>query len=368
MSLSTPPKEDEFEISIIGPGRGECILLHLGDNEWCVVDSCTAKGSSESVAIEYLNGFVNGAANRVRLVVATHWHDDHIRGLASILRQAPTASFYCSAAVQSENVLKLLTVAKVDPGRSGVDEFAAILGVIGQRPQAGRFPAPKLATENRKLDLPITGRHFASSVTALSPSDTAVAIAHAEIAKLLPQSGEPQRRVPDLPINHTSVALWVEAGPLRALLGADLEHTELAGEGWMAVLACHGDRNKAVLFKVPHHGSRNADCPEVWKRMLATNPLAVVTPFSSSRLPGESDLRRLRTRTDSLYCTAERPASTPRRDTVVEKMMRREVSERRVIDGLPGHVRVRWSPGNAAPNAVELFHGAYKVPDLAAAR
>jgi hypothetical protein len=44
---------------IIGPGPGECIVLHLGDNEWCIVDSCLPHGSSEPAAVEYLKSLGN---------------------------------------------------------------------------------------------------------------------------------------------------------------------------------------------------------------------------------------------------------------------------------------------------------------------
>lgn len=231
MSLAVPPGIDEFEVSVIGPGRGECVLLHLGDNEWCIVDSCIARGHSESVAIDYLNGFRNGALERVRLIVATHWHDDHIRGLASVLRRVPDASFFCSAALQQEIFFDLVgTVASGVQGRTGVDEFASILNLIGQTVER-RIATPKWAIENRKLlDLSEGDRRFPAAITALSPSDTTFALAYAEIAQLLPKPGEIQRRITNLSPNHTSVVLWVEAGPVRALLGADLLHSDRAGK------------------------------------------------------------------------------------------------------------------------------------------
>jgi hypothetical protein len=369
---STPPNADEFEISIIGPGRGECVLLHLGNNEWCIVDSCIASGRSESVASEYLSGFANGAVEGIRLVVATHWHDDHIRGIASILRQVPSAGFYCSAALDTAIFFELVgLVATGVQTQSGVDEFARILGLITERAgPSGRFPTPKWAIENRKLlHLPTNGRRFPVTVTALSPSDSTLALALAEISKLLPKTGDTQRRIPNLTPNHSSVALWIEVGPVRALLGADLLHSAHMGEGWTAVLANHQDPNLAAFFKVPHHGSENADCPDVWNRMLIENSIAVVTPFSSgTALPKKSDLRRLSERTTNLYCTAEGKGKTPRRENVVEKIMRRQVKARRVIEGRPGHVRVRWSLAAPAVPTIDLFNGAHlvKCDELAA--
>jgi hypothetical protein len=369
MTRSIPPKSDELEISIIGPGRGECILVHLGNNEWCIADSCIARTSNEAVALEYLRGFQNGALEGVKLIVATHWHDDHIRGLASILRQVPNARFGCSSALKTDEFMALVgTVPATVQGRSGVDELASILELLVTNRAPGKpkeLVAPLFAIENRRLILltPGKGRSFPASVTALSPSDGAVKLALAEIANLIPRPGETQRRIINRSPNHASVVLWIEAGERRALLGADLEQTNRAGEGWIAVLTCHQDSAPAAVFKVPHHGSQNADCPDVWSKMLVGSPIAVVTPFTGgTRLPRQTDLDRLSARTTHLYCTSMGPGKPPSRDPVVEKTARRIVSERRVIEGKPGHVRVRCSvtDGTSAP-VVEVFNGAYRV-------
>jgi Metallo-beta-lactamase superfamily len=367
VSFSTPPGADEFEISIIGPGRGECVLIHLGDNEWCIVDSCVGRGRSESAAVDYLSSFGNGALERVRMVVATHWHDDHIRGLASILEKIPTASFFCSQALDSDNFFTLVgAAASAVQGRSGVGEFASILGLIAQNAptkKARILATPRWAIQDRTL-LHISGGGRRSPVTikALSPSDATVTQAFVNIAHLLPKTGEIQRRITNVSPNRTSVVLWIEVGPLRALLGADLEHTDDPGQGWTAVLESHYEPRSATFFKVPHHGSKNADCPEVWRRMLVENPIALVTPFTGARLPRGSDLTRLSGRTTNLYCTVEGTGGAPKRDAVVEKTMRRQVKGRRIIEGQPGHVRVRRSltVPDAGP-VVDLFHGAYKI-------
>ena len=48
--------EDEIEVSVFGPGKGECIVLHVGSGRWVVVDSCIEPGDSWSVAERYLRG------------------------------------------------------------------------------------------------------------------------------------------------------------------------------------------------------------------------------------------------------------------------------------------------------------------------
>lgn len=370
MNRETPPANDEFEISVIGPGRGECIVLHLGDNVWCIVDSCVSRGQSESVAIEYLDGFKNGALDGVKLVVATHWHDDHVRGLTSILKRVPKAEFYYSAALRVPQFIQLVRTYQVaDPAGSGTKEFGTILQELEkqQNPNAqNRINPPKQAVENRRLlSLQGNGRSFPAAVTALSPSDATHALATLEFARLLPKPGQSQRRITGFEQNHTSVVLLVEAGPVTALLGADLLHTLAQNEGWNAVLACHANHHnqkRASFFKVPHHGSENADCPEVWTRLLTNNSIAVVTPFVAGvRLPKSSDLKRIGARTDELYCTTSGTGTPPKRDSVVERFMRQQITGRRLLEGLPGHVRVRWPSGQTMPNVVERFNGAFKV-------
>lgn len=341
--------------------------MHLGDNDWCIVDSCIPRSRAEPAAIEYLNSFGTGALEKVKVIVATHWHDDHIRGLASILQCASEASFYCSMALGTGEFLKLVAIAEVSlPGNSGVEEFASILEILMQRRESTskKLVTPKYALENRKLlDLSGNARSFSARVTALSPSDGTVKLALDEIAQLLPRPGEPQRRIVNRSPNHASVVLWIEAGDKRVLLGADLEHTNRQGEGWLAVLASHQDNLPAQLFKVPHHGSANADCASVWSTMLTNNPIAIITPFSAAvRLPRESDLRRVSARTNNLYCTAASLGRAPRREPIVEKRMKEVVTQRQVITGQAGHVRVRWSmPDKSAQPQIEVFNGAYQV-------
>jgi hypothetical protein len=357
---TVPPRPDEFEISIFGPGKGECILIHLGNNEWCVVDSCIARGRTDSVAMEYLRSFDNDALPNVRLVVATHWHDDHIGGLASLLAMAPNAAFCCSMALQQPEFLYLVFIApKTITGRSGVDEFASILKELDARGQR----APIFAVENKQLlSLSGTERPFPITLETLSPANPTIRLALSEIASLIPGEGEPQRRIVNRSPNHASVVLWVRAGPVRVLLGADLQQTGRKDEGWSAVVACHQDHVPGHLFKVPHHGSTNSDHPDVWDRMLTPDQVAVVTPFSGGRvrLPKDSDLERLSERTPRLYCTAASLGKPPKRDALVEKAMRRQLSERRILAGQPGHVRVRWSATEDNPAAqIETFNGAY---------
>jgi beta-lactamase superfamily II metal-dependent hydrolase len=364
MSRETPPADDEFELSVIGPGRGECIVVHLGKNNWCVVDSCVASGSTISAAAEYLSAFGNEAVEGVRLVVATHWHDDHIRGLSSALRSFSNATFCCSIALQPTQFIELveLTVDSVQHD-SGLEEFKNIYSTLVNRAKQKRnkiLIAPRYAIANRLLlTLPRESDGEVISITALSPSDGTFQKSLEWIRDLMPQAGQIQQRIPNVSPNTTSIVLWIKAGRQNVLLGADLEHSTQSSEGWFAVLTAHNQIGHAGMFKVPHHGSSNADCPEVWNEMLEENPIAIVTPFSPSGLPRDLDMQRMLRRTSNLYCTSVGRRKPPRREAAVEKQLRN--IERFAIDERLGHVRVRTPLVAEGPALLELFNGAFKV-------
>jgi hypothetical protein len=365
---SLPPSHDELEISIIGPGRGESIIIHLGQNEWAVVDSCIAKGQSVPAAIEYLRSLTNAGDHQIRFVLATHWHDDHIRGLSSILSSAPSAEFAMSAALKDTQFLTLVGLAgdPLSASTSVVRELAAILRHLAVRranQQAANLVTPKYAVEHRELlALNDQARPFAVRLRALSPSDTTFGATLLEIASLIPRPGDVPLSVPAHSPNDTSVTLWLEAGNVRVLLGADLEHTNQNGRGWSAVLAAHNDPVAASVFKIPHHGSSNGHHPEVWSNMLGANPISIVTPYSGGKwLPLKGDLRRIAQLTQNAYCTAK-PASTPKREPLVEKKIKDTVTRRRAMVGQAGHVRIRWRVGQVGSEpTVEVFNGAYRI-------
>jgi len=109
-SQLVPPASNELEISIFGPGYGESIVLHIGNGEWILVDSCLEPYSGEPAALTYLTALGLGVESSVKLIVATHWHDDHVRGLAQILDKCKSANVVLSEALRVEEFLTLVAV------------------------------------------------------------------------------------------------------------------------------------------------------------------------------------------------------------------------------------------------------------------
>src|SRR5437870_3908933 len=102
MPVKDKPNPDQLELSLFGPGYGECVVVHLGARKWMVVDSCWDAAADRAVALRYLEGIGVDIATDIVLVVITHWHDDHIQGAASIVRAAGSAEVVCSMALRNE--------------------------------------------------------------------------------------------------------------------------------------------------------------------------------------------------------------------------------------------------------------------------
>ena len=93
-----PPNADQVEVTLLGPGYGECAVIHLGNDHWAVIDSCRDSYSGKPAALSYLESIGVDPEKAVKLVLATHWHDDHIYGMGALVSRCVGAKFCCSSA------------------------------------------------------------------------------------------------------------------------------------------------------------------------------------------------------------------------------------------------------------------------------
>ena len=63
------PESDEIEVNIFGPGYGECVLIHIGNGKWVVVDSCVDR-DSQPAALTYLRSIGSDPSEAVCLIIA----------------------------------------------------------------------------------------------------------------------------------------------------------------------------------------------------------------------------------------------------------------------------------------------------------
>jgi beta-lactamase superfamily II metal-dependent hydrolase len=378
------PGTDEIEISIFGPSYGESVLVHVGNNDWLVVDSCSDPSSNEPIPLKYLKQIGVDPSRDVKQIIATHWHDDHIRGLAATVGEYESAEFVCSEALMSDEFLTLVSLVGnspiVDQQQSGVHEFYSVLKILQERRNRTRekWAAPIFASANKVLWR--SGQHGGNTTRAersrscvvysLSPSDTAAGLAKLGIASLIPTARSTKGCIPDLDRNDFSVVLWIDFGECFVLLGSDLEESGDRRMGWSAILASKArPPGKASLFKIPHHGSISGHHPDVWSEMLTGELTAILTPFvlGKTALPTKADATRILSLTTETYITAV-PQKTRRknRDKTTEKLIQQTVSLIRDVFVSSGQVRLRAKFSDLAESQgvkwdVDLFNGARKL-------
>ena len=352
----TPPEEREFELTLLGPGYGESIVLHVGDGVWILVDSCVDTDGTPR-ALRYLESIGLDPAQAVALIVATHWHDDHIRGMARLVEACDRAAFCCAGALCQKEFLAAVHALEgrhLSVNGSGVREIYRVVTRLRKA-----VAKPTFAHANRRI-LSRDGWE----IWSLSPSDAAFQRFLASIGGLLPRAGRTKNRIPGLSPNEAAVALWVETGGTAVLLGSDLEKP-----GWIEILESEARPDgRASAFKVPHHGSKGAHEPEVWRRMLDPDPVAVLTPWrrGGHSLPSRDDVRRILSCTSNAYVTTSPGASAPRRthrNNTVERTIRESGASLRSLATAPGMVRLRRSPGPRPRWRAEKFGAACHLED-----
>ncbi len=377
-SIGMPPKSDEIEVSIFGPGYGECVLIHVGESNWIIVDSCIDPASKKSAPLLYLEKIGIDPQTSVKQIIASHWHDDHIRGLSEIVEICSSADFVCSDAMKSKEFLTLASAygAHSMMESPGVQEFHQILETLSKR-FAGRErqSSPfKRAVADRILfridKKPQPNRGMSCEIHSLSPSDESVTKALLEITNLFPTEKSTKRRIAIKGPNHCSVVLWIKIEDVRILLGSDLEELGNQLSGWTAILNSETrPTGKASLFKIPHHGSENGEHHDVWSHMLVGNPYAVLTPFSMGNvsLPKASDVERISNYSDNAYITSlpQHKKSTTARPNTVNKSIKEIAGSLRFKNPPIGQVRMRLKTGDEVHNwMVDMFGEASSLSDL----
>jgi Metallo-beta-lactamase superfamily len=352
------PSASQIEICTFGPGYGECSVIHLGNNHWIVVDSCIDKKSGNPAALEYFAKIGVDPLN-VKLVVATHWHDDHVRGMARQLAQFKNAQFCSSPALTKKEFTATAISYESRHGivaGSGATELCEVLEILRQRSAHGYS---KKAAPGRlvfSISAQDSGHGGECQVMTLSPSDKQVDRFLIQMGGLLPLPLEAKKRAPDSGENDLSVVVHVTVGKQTLLLGADLEEDGDSDLGWSAIVAMNErPQGKAQIFKIPHHGSKNGHYRPVWDLMLVKNPISILTPWSKgSGLPAPTDITRITSLTDSAFITSA-PSRLPRteRPYAVEKQIKETVGSLRPIEQDTGWIRLR-NGGTTNPEMWEI--------------
>ena len=294
----------------------------------------------------------------MKLVVATHWHDDHIAGLARLTRACETAVFCCAAVLVEREFLTAVDALEerhLSRKGSGVRELHGVFSQIAKGELQARFALADTRILNSE----------SCEIWSLSPSHRAFQRFLMNIGRLIPGLGETKRRVPSVSPNDISVVTWIRIDNVAILLGSDLERLE-----WTDVVQSRrGPAGRAGIFKVAHHGSAGADEPEVWNQMLDAEPIAVLTPFRRGRhaLPLRTDAQRILSYTEDAYITAaaDSSASARRRESRAVRSMIQESNiriRRNVMNR--GAIRLRRTRSPGARWGVETIGPACHLREL----
>lgn len=353
--LSQCPSSNELEISIFGPGFGESIVIHLGNNFWIIVDSCIDPFDKKILPLAYLQNLKLDLSKSIKKVIVTHWHDDHIRGISDIFECCINADFICSTSLRNKEFLTILA-AYSNTDNSGLNELYKIINILRKRNKG-----PIFAIENRTLYENVGDQ---LKILSLSPSDHAITQSILQWGKMIPKVNSRKLKVKTLQPNETSVGLLINSSSDQLLLGADIENLQNDNDGWSAVIRLLTSINfKSSFYKVSHHGAKSGDQHEIWDNFLIKDPFSGLTSFKlgSQSLPTPSDKERLLNYTKNCYMTKISRINSPQyRSRIVKKTISETVKSIEPYPISRGHIRFRKQHSEKKWN-VELFGDAEKL-------
>jgi hypothetical protein len=368
--LQIPPESDEIEIALLGAGFGECIVVHTGQGEWHIIDSCRFKGIQDPGGLHYLKQMNIVPEQAVKTIVATHWDDDHIRGIGDIVTCCTNAKFVMSAALNDHKFFKIV----VDPdsplyqlitlgqtASTGINEFSKILHHLKEHNKKAKYAIQDRCIWKSELQSNI-------QIIALSPHDQVFGQAIQSIVSQIPVDGKPIVNIKGLRPNFTSVVLWFRIGEERILLGADMEE-DTVYKGWSVIVDNKiSIDKKASIYKVAHHGSSTGEHDGIWSDLLKSNPTCLISPWvrGGHILPKQSDLARLSGRSNDIYISYN-PESQKKlkAETKHVKRAMEQINARPLLQTF-GIVRLRKKAGQAEWR-YERFGTAYKLNSASSA-
>lgn len=356
------PADDQIEISLFGRGYGEAILLHLGAGNWVMIDSLADKNSAPEPVI-YLKS-IGVDPSKIRLIVATHWHDDHVKGISKAYELAPQSVFVLPGAMGSDEWRAFHEKAvKGGSGRvtSGVQELENVAKIKTKEPHRPPMIAAKLNTVVLRLLGANSGHGFDVDVETLAPSNKDILEFYSRLAAF-----DYADRVEPFARNDVSLAIWVKIGDERVLLGADLEVVGDDYRGWKAVLSSSAPLSgKASYVKIPHHGSSNGHHEPFWIQHVESQPVAALSPWNrGTKLPTAGDRARILGKTDHAYTSSSFDGRKPKRPQTVEKTLQRCGVKLEARPQTAGIVRARKRIGVEKSWSIELLNAAMHLSEL----
>lgn len=330
------PTNDEVEVVVFGPGYGEAVAVHLSNGNWILADSCLDPIMKKPASLAYLEA-IGVSASSVKAIIATHWHDDHVRGISILAEKCCNAEFHFSGAFNNKEAAALLAAYSnvVSPSLSrGTSELFTVV--------KNKQEVFHLHHRSNVFESSMANGNCAR-VTALSPSQAAITQSISNMAQYLSTANSTHGNIVALKPNLEAVVLHIDLGGDAILLGSDLE--DAGGYGWTAIIGdtWSSSRTRSSVYKIAHHGSHTGDSDLIWSQMLFQGSVyAAMTPFNngSQRLPTEADRSRIKDRTNNAYITS-RSGYRPTIDSTAVKRLGDVVKNLSTVNNGFGAVRIR---------------------------
>jgi len=241
---------DLLYMFVLGPCKGETVLLRVPPGHWMVIDSFKA-GTHRRPAAEPI---ITKYGGQVEVLALTHPHADHFEGFIDLIDRYDKAMLGCVHPRDSRGTRDL----SADP---------ITLLKEGAKPAYTRIWY-EWEQNHARRQTTFRGDNWN--------------VGEATVTSLHPVRPVNPRQWSDDP-NTISSAMLVVWHDLRILLGADVPSSE-----WPGIADAFSDLNHHAAMKVPHHGSREAIHPSYANGDRGR--FWVITPFSPQRLPRAQDL------------------------------------------------------------------------------
>ncbi len=254
---------DSLHLFIFGPGTGELVAVCAPPGRWLVVDGCGHGG------VMYAEELLEHYSASPELIVLTHPHEDHYKGLAELVDRATQGE------PDTWPVLGLVMPPEAEERSGRVDDLATYLSEGGaEHAVSAIFDKWDREPRTRWTLQPGSSVQLgAATIRAVSPSE---AIRH--LGQQAAEQGQ------EFDSNQLSAALLVEWSGRRIVLGADLPETP--GNGWSSAFEVEPTMAEHAAMKVPHHGSEKAlHEPLLGRGDGQPIPSWIATPFASKDLP-----------------------------------------------------------------------------------
>jgi hypothetical protein len=270
-----------IHIFVAGPGVGEGIAVALPGTGWLLVDGCEVRG--RSILLELVQRF-RRTDDALELLVLSHPHEDHARGLAkSIEALEPRAIMLTGKDPLGPHIL-----ACARSWLTGLEHTHT----AEELRRRGVFSALKAveAWESRHPGGLVCGLDGVTRQWGRVRLHTRAPTAGAHLNRVLDEFVSGRRTF----VNEASLVLELEYGKARIVLGGDLPRNRHGiapvPTGWDHVMADHPHLGGHSMLKIPHHGSEASFEDRLMSPASPdTTRSWVLTPFDSSRLPRAFD-------------------------------------------------------------------------------